>query len=96
VGRRLAACVNILPGVTSVYEWQGTLEQSAEHLLLIKTTAAAYPALEAGLRAAHPYELPEICALPLARGLPAYLDWVSAQCAEPPQGENPPPGEGAP
>ena len=78
VGERLAACANLLPGVTSVYIWQGQTEESAETLVLLKTTRAAYPALEVRLRALHPYELPEIVALPLAAGLPAYLDWVAA------------------
>ena len=76
VEQRLAACVNLLPQVTSVYEWQGRLEQSEEILLLIKTTKHNYPAVESVLRAKHPYELPEILAVPVEQGLTDYLDWV--------------------
>jgi periplasmic divalent cation tolerance protein len=82
VGERLAACVNILPPMTSVYEWKGRLEKGQEHLLLIKTSSGCYSALEARIRRSHPYELPEIIALPVASGLVAYLDWVRAQTLE--------------
>jgi len=81
VRQRLAACVNILPAVKSVYRWQGALEQAGETMLLIKTGAARYEALQAAIRAAHPYEVPEIIALPIAAGLPAYLDWIAQQSA---------------
>jgi periplasmic divalent cation tolerance protein len=77
VESRLAACVSQLPPVTSTYRWQGGIEEAAEVPLLIKTTRAAYPALEAALRQLHPYDLPEILALPVERGLSAYLDWVA-------------------
>jgi periplasmic divalent cation tolerance protein len=77
----LAACVNILAPCVSVYRWQGVVETAAEIPLLIKTTAAAYPALEAAIRARHPYELPEIIAVPVERGLPGYLDWVTTEVA---------------
>lgn len=77
VEERLAACVNILPGLTSVYPWQGAIETGRENLLLIKTEKAAYPLLETRLRALHPYELPEIIAVPIERGLPEYLQWIS-------------------
>jgi len=77
VRERLAACVNILPGLVSVYSWQGALESSQEALLLIKTERRAYPALEARLRELHPYELPEIIAVDIERGLPDYLNWIS-------------------
>lgn len=77
VEEQLAACVNLLPGIQSVYRWQGALERSAETLLLAKTSADCYPALETRLRELHPYELPEIIALPVERGLPGYLAWVS-------------------
>jgi periplasmic divalent cation tolerance protein len=73
---RLAACVNILPGVRSVYRWQGQVEQAEESLLLAKTTPARYPALEAEVRRLHPYELPEIVAVHVAGGYSAYLQWV--------------------
>lgn len=79
VEEKLAACVNILPRVQSVYRWQGTVESATEIPLLIKSTVEAYPALEAAIRARHPYEVPEIVAVPVERGLPAYLDWVAAE-----------------
>jgi periplasmic divalent cation tolerance protein len=77
VRERLAACVNILPGLLSVYAWQGAVESSEETLLLIKTERAVYPRLESRLRELHPYELPEIVAIDIARGLPDYLNWIS-------------------
>lgn len=76
---RLAACVNILPPVRSIYRWQGALESASEIPLLIKTTAAGYPALEKAIAGLHPYEVPEIIALPIAQGLPAYLNWLAAE-----------------
>ncbi len=75
----LAACVNILPGLRSVYRWQGQIERADEALLLIKTTRDRFDALSARLVALHPYELPEVLAVEAAAGLPAYLDWVAAQ-----------------
>ena len=72
----LAACVNLLPGIESVYRWQGQLQKDAEVLLMIKSRSADYADIEAAIRALHPYELPEIIAVPLSDGLPAYLDWV--------------------
>ncbi|MDO8350352.1 MAG: divalent-cation tolerance protein CutA [Gallionella sp.] len=74
-----AACVNQLAPCTSTYRWQDKIETTSEVPLLIKTTQAAYPRLEALIRAAHPYELPEIIAVPVSVGLPAYLDWVNQQ-----------------
>jgi len=79
VEARLAACVNILPRVQSIYRWQGAVESAVEVPLLIKTTTAAYPALEAAIRERHPYEVPEIIALPISAGLPAYLNWVAEE-----------------
>lgn len=79
----LAACVNILAPARSVYRWQGAVERADEVPLLIKTTAARYAALEAAIRARHPYELPEIVALPIDRGLPAYLRWLADETAVP-------------
>lgn len=73
---RVAACVNQLAPCTSTYRWQGAVETAMEVPLLIKTTREAYPRLEQAIRAAHPYELPEIVALPVTLGLPAYLAWV--------------------
>ncbi len=78
VAAGLAACVNILPGVTSVYRWEGVVEHGQEQLLMIKTSAAAYPRLEAALRDAHPYELPEIVAVGIEQGSSAYLDWMES------------------
>ena len=79
VERRLAACVNVLAPCRSVYRWKGAVQHDEEHPLLIKTTADRYAALEQALRAAHPYELPEILAFRVENGLPAYLDWVAAE-----------------
>ena len=77
--RKLAACVNILAPCTSVYRWNDAVETATEVPLLVKTTLARYPALQAALTEAHPYELPEIIAVPLQEGLPAYLAWVGAE-----------------
>lgn len=79
VAERLAACANVLAPCRSVYRWRGKIEDAEEVPLLIKTTAERYAALEAAVRARHPYELPEIVAVPLARGLPEYLAWVAAE-----------------
>jgi len=79
VAQRVAACVNILAPCRSVYRWRGAVEDAAEVPVLVKTTATRYAALEAAIRAAHPYELPEIVAVPIARGLPEYLAWVGAE-----------------
>jgi periplasmic divalent cation tolerance protein len=84
VAKRLAACINILAPCRSVYRWQGAVQHDEEYPVLIKTTRAAYAALEAQIRAHHPYELPEIIAVPIERGLPAYLDWVAAETASAP------------
>lgn len=84
VGERLAACVNVLPGMRSVYRWQGRVEQSDEVLLLIKTSHARLPALIERVRALHPYELPELVAVEAAGGTPAWLDWVVAETAREP------------
>lgn len=79
IEKRLAACVNILAPCRSVYRWKEAVQHDEEYPMLIKTTAERYAALEQALRAAHPYELPEIIAVPIERGLPAYLDWVAAE-----------------
>jgi len=79
VEARLAACVNILAPCRSVYRWKGAVESAEEHPVLLKTTRDRYHALEAAIRAGHPYELPEIIAVPLAEGYSAYLDWVAAE-----------------
>ena len=79
IEKQLAACVNILAPCRSVYRWKGGVQHDEEHPMLIKTTAERYAALEQALRSGHPYELPEIIAVPIERGLPAYLDWVAAE-----------------
>jgi periplasmic divalent cation tolerance protein len=83
VAERLAACVNILAPCLSVYRWQGKTESASEVPLLIKTTTARYAELQAVIRQQHPYELPEIIAVPIQHGLPAYLDWVAAETTQP-------------
>lgn len=75
----LAACVNILPAISSVYRWQGSLETSQESMLLIKTRSERYPEIERSIRKLHPYELPEVIAVSVAQGLPDYLRWIE-QC----------------
>ena len=75
VGKQLAACVNIIPGVESIYRWQGKVESSHEVLAVFKTTEAAYPAFAEALAAAHPYEVPEIVAFEPADVAASYLDW---------------------
>lgn len=77
VGERLAACVNVLPALRSVYRWKGVVEQADEVLLLIKTRPDRYPALQDRVQALHPAELPELVAVETAFGLPAYLQWVA-------------------
>ena len=79
IDKRLAACVNILAPCRSVYRWKDAVQHDEEHPMLIKTTSERYAEMEKALRAGHPYELPEIIALPIERGLPAYLDWVDAE-----------------
>jgi periplasmic divalent cation tolerance protein len=79
IEERHAACVQVLGPLESTYRWQGKVEQAEEWLLLVKTTQAAYRALEGALRRLHPYEVPEILATAATAGYPAYLDWVSAQ-----------------
>lgn len=79
IEERVAACVNRLAPCTSTYRWQDAIETASEVPLLIKTTRTAYPRLEQLIREHHPYELPEIIAVPVTSGLPAYLDWVSRE-----------------
>jgi len=76
VEERLAACVNVLPVMTSVYRWQGSVQEDREQQMLIKTTLERVPALEARLRQLHPYELPEFLVIPASGGSEAYLAWV--------------------
>ena len=80
VEKAIAACVNILPQMVSIYRWEGELNVDRERLLVIKTTRQRYPQLEAAIAERHPYELPEILAVPLADGLPEYRRWIGACC----------------
>ena len=73
----LAACVNILPPMRSIYKWKGKIEDATEQLLVVKSTVAHFPAIRDRLRALHPYELPEIIAVPIVDGLPEYLAWLN-------------------
>jgi periplasmic divalent cation tolerance protein len=79
IGGRLAACVNILAPCRSVYRWKDAVQHDEEHPVLIKTTEARYAELEQAIRANHPYELPEIVAVPIERGLSAYLEWLGSE-----------------
>ena len=79
IERRVAACVNVMAPCRSVYPWQGTVEHAEEHPLFVKTPADRYDALQQAIRELHPYELPEIIAVRLETGLPAYLEWVAAE-----------------
>ena len=79
IERKLAACVNMLAECTSVYRWKGQIETATEVPLLIKTRADIYDDVEAAIRSLHPYELPEIIAVPVGRGSSDFLDWVNAQ-----------------
>ncbi|HSJ14217.1 MAG TPA: divalent-cation tolerance protein CutA [Longimicrobiales bacterium] len=87
VEERLAACGNIVPAVSSIFTWQGALERSAEVLVLLKTSQALLPALTARVVEMHPYELPEILAVPVLGGLDAYLEWIEASTGPVPTGE---------
>ncbi len=79
VSEKLAACVNILPGALSIYEWQGQVEKEQECVLLIKSREDRLKVLEERLLAEHPYELPELIAVPIQKGSAAYLSWVDTQ-----------------
>lgn len=79
VERKLAACVNVLGGCTSIYAWKGAIEQADEVPVLVKARAACYPEVEAVMRSMHPYEVPEIVAIPVTAALPDYLDWVVSE-----------------
>lgn len=83
VEQGLAACVNILAPVASVYRWQGKVEHASEIPLLIKTTQARYAEVEQAICRAHPYDVPEIVALPVTAGLPAYLQWMREETGKP-------------
>ncbi len=77
VGERLAACVNLLPEMRSIYRWKGAVERDREQLCLIKTTRVVFERLRARVVELHPYEVPEVIALPVERGHAPYLDWLT-------------------
>lgn len=77
VARRLAACVNVIGHMRSIYRWEGAINTDDETMMLIKTTASAFPALETVIMDRHPYELPEIIAVPVERGSERYLAWIN-------------------
>ena len=81
---RLAACIHVGATLRSLYHWRGEIETAEETQLLIKTRESLYAALEAAILARHPYELPEIIVVPISHGLPAYLQWIAAETASPP------------
>jgi len=80
VTENFAACANIVPGIESIYRWQGKIEEGDETLVLFKTTAARSAAFQEKLKSLHPYDVPEIIGLPIAEGLPEYLRWVAESC----------------
>ena len=84
VDEGLAACGNIVPGVESIYRWEGAVETSAEALAIFKTTVACYAQLETRIKVLHTYEVPEIVVLRVTGGLPAYLRWIEDSCTPPP------------
>ena len=83
VADQLAACVNIVPGITSVYRWQGAVEHGQEVLLIIKTSETVWPRLEQCIQALHPYELPEIIAVPIHTGQADYIKWIEGSLKSP-------------
>ena len=81
VEEQLVACGNVLAPVSSIYRWQGTMEHTSEVLVIMKTTSAAFPPLCDRIRELHPYDVPEILAIPVEGGLDAYLSWVRQSVA---------------
>jgi periplasmic divalent cation tolerance protein len=79
VSEQLAACVNVCPGVTSIYRWKGQIESTVEVLAVFKTSRAVYPALEQAIKEHHPYEVPEIVAVEVAQGSSEYVEWIFDQ-----------------
>ena len=90
VSEGLAACVNVVPGLRSIYRWKGKVLQDDEVLMVLKTTAARYPAMEGRLREIHPYDCPEVLALEAAAGFERYLRWLGEDVEE---RTGPPPDE---
>jgi periplasmic divalent cation tolerance protein len=89
VEERLAACVNILPGVHSVYRWQGKIESASEHLVFIKTTEARQRGLERRIGELHSYDIPEVISMPIVSGSKKYLTWVADQVSRADGAEHP-------
>lgn len=84
IGEQLAACVNVLAPMTSIYRWKGAIEQATEHQLIIKTTISQVDAIKERLVALHPYEVPELLVIGVQDGSGAYLDWLDASVRQPP------------
>ena len=85
IDKRVAACVNIVPGARSVYRWKGEIEETSEWMLLIKSRRDLFDTLVAALRSVHPYDVPEIVALPVVEGGRSYLDWIDESLTHSPQ-----------
>ena len=81
VEARLVACGTLLPGATSIYRWEGAITEEPEVMVLLKTDAARWDALAAAVQQRHPYQVPELLAVPVAHGLPAYLSWLAGEVA---------------
>lgn len=77
VANKAAACVQVIPAIQSYFRWVGKVDSKEEYLLIIKTTVACYPEVEKSIKALHPYELPEIVAVPISTGLAGYLQWIN-------------------
>jgi len=73
----MAACCNLVPQITSIYQWEGKIEKTSEVLVLIKTTADGFERLKSNIKNLHPYKVPELIAIDVSSGLPAYLEWVT-------------------
>ena len=82
VNDRLVACGNVLPSVTSIYRWEGEVQEEAEVLVVLKTSAACWERLSAAVRASHPYDVPELIALPVRAGHEAYLAWIARETGQ--------------
>ncbi len=83
VAEHLAACVNIVPGLISIYRWQGQMQRESEVLLMLKTREAVYPLLETRIFELHPYEVPEVIAIPITLGATSYLNWLDDNTGAP-------------
>jgi len=81
VGERLAACANILPALRSIYRWEGKIQDENEVLVLLKTQRAGFARLQARILELHPYEVPEVLAIPVEQGHQAYLEWIARETA---------------